>query len=40
MSSKTVFGAVLVVSSLLLANAGHAEPIPPVHKGHWLAPKG
>jgi hypothetical protein len=35
MSSKTIFGAVLVVSSLLLANAGYAEPVPPAHKGPW-----
>ena len=35
MSSKTVFGAVLVVSSLLLANAGHAGQVPPIHKGPW-----
>jgi hypothetical protein len=35
MSSKTIFGAVVVVSSLLLANFGHAEPIAPVHKGPW-----
>jgi hypothetical protein len=35
MSSKTIFVAVLVVSSLLLANAGQAEQVPPVHKGPW-----
>jgi hypothetical protein len=35
MSSKTIFGAVLVVSSLLLANVGYAEQVPPVHKGPW-----
>jgi hypothetical protein len=35
MSSKTIFGAALVVSSLLLANAGYAEQVPPVHKGPW-----
>jgi hypothetical protein len=35
MSSKTVFGSVLVVSSLLLANAGYAEQAVPVHKGPW-----
>ena len=34
MSSKTIFGAVLVVSSLL-ANVGYAEQVPPVHKGPW-----
>ena len=35
MSSKTIFGAALVVSSLLLANAGYAEQVPPVHKAPW-----
>jgi hypothetical protein len=35
MSSKTIFCAALVVSSLFLANAGHAEQAPPVHKGIW-----
>ena len=35
MSNKTVFASVLVVSSLLLASAGHAEEAPPVHKGQW-----
>ena len=35
MSSKTIFGAVLVVSSLLLTNVGYAEQVPPVHKGPW-----
>jgi hypothetical protein len=35
MSSKTIFGAALVVASLLLANAGYAEQIPPVHNGPW-----
>jgi hypothetical protein len=35
MSSKTIFGAALVVASLLLANAGYAEQVPPVHKGPW-----
>jgi hypothetical protein len=35
MSSKTIFGAALVVSSLLLANVGYAEQVPPVHKGPW-----
>ncbi|MBV9529769.1 MAG: hypothetical protein JO283_01530 [Bradyrhizobium sp.] len=35
MSSKTIFGAALVVSSLLLANVGYAEQAPPVHKGSW-----
>jgi hypothetical protein len=35
MSSKTIFGAVLVVSSLLLANVGHAAQVSPVHKGPW-----
>ena len=35
MSSKAIFGAALVVSSLLLANAGYAEQALPVHKGPW-----
>ena len=35
MSSKTTFGIALVVSSLLLANVGYAEQLPPVHKGPW-----
>jgi hypothetical protein len=35
MSSKTVFGSVLVVLSLLLANVGYAEQALPVHKGPW-----
>ena len=35
MSSKTIFGAALVVSSLLLANVGYKEQVPPVHKGPW-----
>jgi hypothetical protein len=35
MSCKTMFGAVLVVSSVLMANAGHAEQAPPTHKGPW-----
>jgi hypothetical protein len=35
MSCKTMFGAVLVVSSVLMANAGHAEQALPVHKGPW-----
>jgi hypothetical protein len=35
MSSKTIFGAVLVVSSLLLTNVGYTEQVPPVHKGPW-----
>ena len=35
MSSKTIFGAALVVSSLLLANVGYAEQVPPAHKGTW-----
>jgi hypothetical protein len=35
MSSKTILGAVLVVSSLSLANAGYAAQVPPVHKGPW-----
>jgi hypothetical protein len=35
MSSKTIFGAVLIVSSLLLANAGYAAQVPSVHKGPW-----
>ena len=34
MSSKSIFGAVLVVS-LSLVNVGHAEQVPPVHKGPW-----
>jgi hypothetical protein len=34
MSSKTIFVAVLVVSSLL-ANVGYAEQVPPAHKGPW-----
>jgi hypothetical protein len=34
MSSKTIFGAALVVS-LLLANVGYAEQVPPVHKAPW-----
>jgi hypothetical protein len=34
MSNKTIFGAVLVVSSLLLANAGYAAQVP-VHRGTW-----
>jgi hypothetical protein len=35
MSGKTIFGVVLVVSSLSLANVGHAAQVPPVHKGPW-----
>jgi hypothetical protein len=35
MSSRTIFGAALVVSSLFLANVGYAEQFPPVHKGPW-----
>ena len=35
MSSKTLFGIVLVVSSLLLANVGYAEEALPAHKGPW-----
>ena len=35
MSCKTMFGVVLVVSSVLMANAGHAEQALPVHKGPW-----
>ena len=35
MSNKTIFGAALVVSSLLMANVGYAEQVPPVHKGPW-----
>jgi hypothetical protein len=35
MSSKSIFAAALVLSSLLLANIGYAEPVPPVHKGPW-----
>ena len=35
MSSKAVFRPALVISSLLLANVGYAEQVPPVHKGPW-----
>jgi hypothetical protein len=35
MSSKTSFGAALVMSSLLLADAGYAAQIPQVHNGPW-----
>jgi len=35
MSSKAIFRAALVVSSLLLANVGHAEQALLVHKGPW-----
>ena len=35
MSSKSIFAAALVVSSLLLANVGYADQAPPVHKGPW-----
>ena len=35
MLSKTIFGAALVVSSLLLAEVGYAEQAPPFHKGPW-----
>ncbi len=35
MSNKTIFGAVLVMSSLSLANFGHAEQVSPAHKGPW-----
>jgi hypothetical protein len=35
MSSKTIFGPVLVVSSLLLANVGYAEQASALHKGPW-----
>jgi hypothetical protein len=35
MSRKTIFGTVLVVSSLLLANVGYAEQAPLIHKGAW-----
>ena len=35
MSSKIIFGAVLVVSSLSLANVGYAGQVPLVHKGPW-----
>jgi hypothetical protein len=35
MSSKTIFGAVLVASSLLLVNVGDAAQVPPAHKGPW-----
>ena len=35
MSSKTIIGAALVVSSLLLANVGYAEQAPPIQKAPW-----
>jgi hypothetical protein len=35
MLSKTIFGAALVVSSLLLAEVGFAEQALPFHKGPW-----
>ena len=35
MLSKTIFGAALVVSSLLLAEVGYAEQAQPFHKGPW-----
>jgi hypothetical protein len=35
MSSKIVFGVVLALASLLLANVGYAETAPPLHKGPW-----
>ena len=35
MSSKAIFGAALVMSSVLLADAGYAEQIPQVHSGPW-----
>jgi hypothetical protein len=35
MSIKTVCGAALVLSSLLLANSGYAEQAPLVHGGSW-----
>jgi hypothetical protein len=35
MSGKIVFGVVLALASLLLANVGHAEIAPPLHKGPW-----
>jgi hypothetical protein len=35
MSSKTIFGAALVVSSLLLSNVGRAEQVTSFHKGPW-----
>ena len=35
MSSKIVFGVVLVLASLSLANIGSAEDAPPLHKGPW-----
>ena len=35
MLSKTIFGAALVVSSLLLAEVGYAEQALPFHKGPW-----
>ena len=35
MLSKTIFGAALVVSSLLQAEVGYAEQALPFHKGPW-----
>ena len=35
MSGKAIFGAALVVSSLLLANVGYAEQAAAVHNGPW-----
>ena len=35
MSSKTIFGAAVIVSSLLLANVAYAEQVPPIHRGPW-----
>jgi hypothetical protein len=35
MSSKAIFSAALVVSSLLLANVGHAQQALPADKGAW-----
>jgi hypothetical protein len=35
MSSKTILGLVLIVSSLLLANVGYAEQARALHKGPW-----
>jgi hypothetical protein len=35
MSSRIIFGAALVAWSLLLANVGYAQQVPPVHEGSW-----
>jgi hypothetical protein len=40
MSSKTVFGSVFVVSSLLLANVGYAQQALPLHGGPWSIRNG